>query len=67
MEHEYARDSDASRIYGKWPSSAQKNIAKRNVNITCSQFLTAPPDEMGFIPDNEFQEIFAFYLSLPNP
>eukprot|EP00957_Ditylum_brightwellii_P116502 8886502-Ditylum_brightwellii.AAC.1 len=38
-----------------------------NVNTTSSKFLTAPPDEMGFISDNEFQEIFASYIGLPNP
>jgi hypothetical protein len=67
MELEDARDSALSRIYGQWPSNAQENIARRNVNTTSSQFLTAPPDEMGFIPDDEFQDIFASYLGLPSP
>eukprot|EP00957_Ditylum_brightwellii_P156838 11937508-Ditylum_brightwellii.AAC.1 len=67
MELEDARDSALSSIYGLWPSNAQENIARRNMNTTSSQFLTAPPDEMGFIPDDEFQEIFASYLGLPSP
>eukprot|EP00957_Ditylum_brightwellii_P115496 8809832-Ditylum_brightwellii.AAC.1 len=67
MELEDARYSALSRIYGLWPSNAQENIAKRNVNTTSSQFLTAPPDEMGFIPDDGFQEIFASYLGISSP
>eukprot|EP00957_Ditylum_brightwellii_P110575 8434095-Ditylum_brightwellii.AAC.1 len=67
MELEDARDRALSCTYGLWPSNAQENIAGRNVNTTSSQFLTAPPDETGFIPDDEFQEIFASYLGLPSP
>eukprot|EP00957_Ditylum_brightwellii_P133180 10154195-Ditylum_brightwellii.AAC.1 len=67
MELEDARDSALSSINGLWPSNAQENITRRNVNTASSQFLTAPPDEMGIISDKQFQEIFAFYLELPSP
>ena len=32
-----------------------------------AQFLFAPPDAAGFIPDDEYKEIFTSYLGLPSP
>jgi hypothetical protein len=32
-----------------------------------AHFLFAPPDAAGFIPDDEYKEIFTSYLGLPSP
>eukprot|EP00957_Ditylum_brightwellii_P083230 6328011-Ditylum_brightwellii.AAC.1 len=45
----------------------QENIAQQNVDLISSQFLTALPDNVGFIPNDEFCEIFAQYLGLSSP
>eukprot|EP00957_Ditylum_brightwellii_P020108 1516997-Ditylum_brightwellii.AAC.1 len=54
------------RRFSLWSSNAQENIARQNVDLISSQFLIAQPDNAGFIPNDEFCEIFAQYLGLPS-
>eukprot|EP00957_Ditylum_brightwellii_P099363 7568861-Ditylum_brightwellii.AAC.1 len=56
-----------ARHFGAWPPNAQEHITWYNVNLSSSQFLTAPPDGTGTMPDNKFREIFTQYLGLPSP
>eukprot|EP00957_Ditylum_brightwellii_P110834 8453757-Ditylum_brightwellii.AAC.2 len=59
IELEEGKSEALGRRFSLWPSNAQENIEQQNVDLISSQFLTAPPDNAGFIPNNEFCEIFA--------
>eukprot|EP00957_Ditylum_brightwellii_P184239 14032868-Ditylum_brightwellii.AAC.1 len=67
MELEAGHKAALDLAFGQWLSNAHENIAHRNVDVLSSQFLSSPPDAAGFIPDDEFIEIFTSYLDLPSP
>ena len=51
--------------YSQWPYNAQEHIVWMNVNLTNTQFLSAPPNETGTVPNDKFRKIIKTYLGLP--